>query len=152
MDPGRLRGTDYLVGVLAAALLGTLFLDWYALPGGATVDAFAAYGATDIVLALFAAMGIGLVAVTLTQQSPAVPVAWGSLTALVSVFAFGFMAVAALGTPEEGWTREVGPVLGSALTVALTAAVWAGMRSERPGPAFARSSRAEVEKLPTPQP
>ncbi|MEX2197106.1 MAG: hypothetical protein WD844_17680 [Thermoleophilaceae bacterium] len=152
MDLGRLRGTDYVVGVLAAALLGSLFLDWYETPTGSTLSAFDAYGATDIVLALFAVMALALVGLTATQRTSAVPVAWGALSAGVSLVVLPFVVVAALSVPEDGYTRGVGPVLGLALTLALIGAVWSTLRSERPGPAFARTSRAEVEKLPAPRP
>ena len=164
MDLGRLRGTDYVVGVLAAALLGSLFLDWYhgevvailgpgeSTPASPTLNAFEAYTVTDIVLALFAVMALGIVFLTATQRTSAVPVAWTALTCAVSLVATGFMAVAALTVPEDGLVREVGPVLGLALTLGLTGAVWATARSERPGPAFARSPRAEVETLHPPQP
>lgn len=169
MDLGRLRGTDYVVGALAAALLASLFLAWYeplegalfdatrggegvAVATGASLNAWEAYAATDVVLALFAAMGLALVAATATQRTAAVAVALGSLTAAVSLFATGFMVVAALTVPGEGLVREIGPVLGLALTLALAGAVWSTLRSERPGPALARSPRAEVETLPTPEP
>lgn len=175
MDLGRLRGTDYVVGVLAAALLGTLFLPWFeppfsgayfdgsisdpliifgdvTVPPGESLNAFEAYTVTDIVLALFAVMALGIVFFTATQRTSAMPVAWTALTASVSLIATGFMAVAALTVPEDGLVREVGPVLGLALTLGLTGAVWSTMRSERPGPALARSPRAEVETLHPPQP
>lgn len=153
MDLGRLRGTDYVVGVLALALLGSLFLDWYEpRDGGPALDAWAAYGATDVVLAAFAVMALGIVVVTVTQRSPAIPIAWTSLTALLAVVATGFMVVAALNVPDEGLVREAGPAVGLALTLALAGAVWSAMRNERPGPSIARSSRNDPETLPTPQP
>lgn len=169
MDLGRLRGTDYVVGVLAAALLGSLFLDWFSqqegayfgiAPGrtdvvaaaGPSLSAFEAYTVTDVVLALFALMALGIVFLTATQRTSAVAVAWTALTAAVSLIATGFMVVAGLTVPDDGLVREVGPVLGLALTLALTGAVWSTMRSERPGPALARSPRAEVETLHPPQP
>ena len=152
MDLGRLRGTDYVVGVLAAALLGSLFLDWYESPAGATLNAFEAFSATDIVLALFAVMALGIVFLTATQRTSAVPVAWSALTAAASLIALPFLAVAALTVPGDGYTRGIGPVLAVALTLGLTGAVWSTMRSERPGPALARSPRAVVETLHPPQP
>lgn len=172
MDLGRLRGTDYVVAVLAAALLGTLFLPWYEIGftanevptddgftgygvftiGDQVLNAWQSYAVTDVVLALFAVMALGIVFLTASQRTSAVPVAWSALTAAVSLVATGFMLVAALTVPEDGLVREVGPVLGLALTLGLTGAVWSTMRSERPGPALARNPRAEVETLPTPQP
>lgn len=154
MDLGRLRGTDYVVAVLAAALLATLFLPWFELAeiSTQTLNAFEAYAVTDIALALFAVMALGIVFLTATQRTSAVAVAWTALTSAVSLIAAGFMAVAALTVPEDGLVREIGPVLGLALTLGLTGAVWSTMRSERPGPALARSPRAEVETLHPPQP
>lgn len=154
MNFRRLRGTDYVVGVLAAALLGTLFLPWFegAEISTQTLNAFEAYALTDIVLLLFAVMSLGIVALTVTQRTSAVPIAWTALTCSVSLIATGFMAVAALTVPEDGLVRDVGPVLGLALTLGLTGAVWSTARSERPGPALARSPRADVETLHPPQP
>ena len=152
MDLGRLRGTDYVVGVLAAALLGSLFLDWFESPAGTTLNAFEAFSATDVVLALLGLMALGIVGLTAAQRTSAVPVAWTALTAAVSLIALPFIFVAALTVPDDGYTRGIGPVLGVAFTLGLTGAVWSTMRSERPGPALARSPRAEVETLPTPQP
>lgn len=154
MDLGRLRGTDYVVGVLAVALLGSLFLDWYEprLGGDASLSAWEAYAVTDVVLAAFAVMALGIVVLSATQRTSAVPIAWTSITTLASLVAVGFAVVAALTVPEDALVREVGPAVGLALTLGLAGAVWSTMRSERPGPAVARSPRSDVETLPTPQP
>jgi hypothetical protein len=154
MDLGRLRGTDWVVGALGLALFGSLFLDWYAPRSGdgPALDAWAAFGVTDVVLSAFAVMAVAIVPLTATQRSAAIPVAWTSLTALLAVVALGFALAAALGVPGERLAREAGPAVGLALTVALAAAVWASMRNEVPGPSLYRSGRNKPETLPTPQP
>lgn len=179
MDLGRLRSTEWVLGALGVALLGVMFLDWYeaafspaqleqALPddtfvsGGIfgpadpSLNAWQAFAVTDIVLAVAATLAIAVAVVTATQQTSAVPMALTSLTGLLTLIASIFVTIRVLTVPEDGYVREVGPMLGLPLILGLTLAAWFAMRNERPGHgAHARGARAriaEIETIPAPEP
>ena len=168
MDLGRLRSTEWILGAFGVALLGVMWLDWYAYgfyaqvgqsDGTAVaiepVNAWEAFAVTDIVLAGAAILAIAVAVVTATQRTQAIPVALESLTALLTLIAsiFGFVRV--LSLPGGVLFREVGPMLGLPLILGLTLAAWFGIRNERPGHgAHARDARAHVaniETIPAPE-
>lgn len=180
MDLGRLRSTEWILGALGAALLGVMFLDWYepgitaddlsGLPlspdlqsGGlfaygidsGAVNAWEAFAVTDIVLAAAAVLAVAVAVVTATQRTPAVPVALGSLTGLLTLVASIFVFIRVLTVPGEGYVREIGPMLGLPLILGLAVAAWFSIRNERPGHgAYARGARehiAQIETIPAPE-
>ena len=173
MDLGRLRSTEWISGVLSVALVGVMFLDWYESGlsrssferafgedpvaigfGVQALNAWEAFAVTDIVLAAAAILGILTFVVTATQQTPAIPVAVQSLTALLTTLASVFVFIRVLSVPEEGLVRDVGPTLGLALTLGITLSAWFGIHNERPGHGgFARKARdriGDIETLPAP--
>lgn len=150
-----MRSTEWVAAALAAALLGTMFLDWYSGEGRAvSLNAFEAFSAVDVLMLLAVAMVFVLVILTLSMQTPAVPVAWASLTAIVATVGSIVLFIRLLSVPGEGLVREIGPTLGLSLMLALTAAIWSGLRNERPGhgahAARARARIADIETLPAP--
>ena len=168
MDLGRLRSTEWILGAFGVALLGVMWLDWYAYgvyaPIGENdgtavaiepVNAWEAFAVTDIVLATAAILAIAVAVVTATQKTPAIPVALETLTGLLTLIASIFVFIRVLSVPEEGLVRGVGPMLGLPLILGLTLAAWFGMRNERPGHGThareARARVAEIETLPAPE-
>lgn len=181
MDLGRLRSTEWILGAFGVALLGVMFLDWYRFTftegayfnrsdgafapdvssGGAfligedKLNAWQAFGVTDIVLAAAAILAIAVAVVTATQRTQAIPVALESLTALLTLIASVFVFIRVLSVPGDGLVREIGPVLGLPLILGLTLAAWFGVRNERPGHgAHARDARehvAQIETIPAPE-
>jgi hypothetical protein len=147
MELKRVRLGEWIAGASAVALLGFMFLGWFGaepkeardavVSGKAEQTAWEAFGVLDIVLALTAAMGIALVVVTATQRTPALPIAFVSVTALVALVATVWLAIRAAAPPApEGsnleTTRETGLWLGLLACAGIAAGALAGMRDESP--------------------
>ena len=148
MDLGRVRVGEWIAGASALALLVFMFLAWYGadpkragdapVTGKAEQTAWEAFAVLDIVLALAAAMAIALVVVTATQRTPAIPIAFVSLTALIALVATVWLAIRVAAPPgPEGTnletTREPALWLGLLASLGITAGAFAGMRDESPG-------------------
>lgn len=154
MDLGRLRSTEWIAGALSAALIGAMFVDWYESREATTaLNAWEAFDATDVAMAVAAGMGLMLFVLTATQQTAALPIAWAALTALAAPIASVFVVVRVFNVPDvEGvaLVRSLGPALGLPLILGLSLAVWFGLRNERPGHgAFGRAARQRVVEVET---
>jgi hypothetical protein len=88
----RLRPADVLAGAGGVVLLGSLFLHWYGFAGAGgpihPLTAWQAFSAIDILLALIAALAIGVPITSAVARSPAKPVAFALGTSVG-----GFLAV-----------------------------------------------------------
>jgi hypothetical protein len=122
-----------LVVLLGAALIGVaLALRWYETPAG-SLDAWETFGAAVALLIVAGVAGLALVATTLLERSPAVPVAaavWATVLGLAGSVAALVRLIerphGATGLCAGAWVG-----LGGALLVALGA--WQAMRDERKG-------------------
>lgn len=143
MDPRRLRIGEWLTGVGGAALLVTLFLDWF---GGRS--AWQAFSVADGLLALAAAMALATAAMAAAHNAPAVSLALASLVALVGLAATIVVVVRAIAPPDD-LARAAGLWAGLASCALTTAGAFLAMRDER----FPRAARVEVpvETLPPPE-
>jgi hypothetical protein len=139
----RLRDGEWLAGAGGAALLASLFLDWY---GHRT--AWQALAVVDVLLALLALVPLALVVAQATRRSPAVPVALSVLTALAGALAVVLIAFRLIDLPGAAVQVHGGAwfALGAALLVAVGG--WRSLRAERiPGVPV-----PVVEALPAPPP
>jgi hypothetical protein len=162
MDLRRVRLGEWIAGASAVALLALMFLEWFGaepkeatreaiVSGKADQSAWQAFGVLDIVLALTAVMAIALVVVTATQRTPAVPIAFVSVTAFVAIAVTVWLAIRAAAPPApEGsnleTTRKSGLWLGLAACAGIAAGALAGMRDESPG--FREPSPWEAPERP----
>ena len=131
MDTKRLRVGDWLTGAAGAAVLASLWLDWFQVDVG--VSAWDAFAVTDVVLALAGILGIGMLVLAATNDSPAKPVAAGVLTLAFS--AIGVLLVlyrVALNEPGPNAVVgiEKGGYVGALLAIGLFAAALDAVRDE----------------------
>jgi uncharacterized membrane protein HdeD (DUF308 family) len=155
MDLRRLRAGEWIAALGGAALVVSLFLDWYA-----DLTGWEALAVNDVVLGVIGSAAICLLLVTAAQRVPAVPVAFDALTVLAGIVATVLVTVRVLWPPGAAEDRE--PALWLALAGALSIVVgaWLAMRDDRrsrPGKPTDATGRPvpalrEVEPIPPPQP
>jgi hypothetical protein len=131
IDFRRLRPAELLALGMGVLLAVSLFLPWYQLPGGRE-DAWSALTVAEVPAALAALVAIALVAATLVQRSPALPVAlavWTTALGLVSVLV---LAVRTAVLPGMATDRCYGLWLALAASIGVVLAGCLSMRDERP--------------------
>jgi prepilin signal peptidase PulO-like enzyme (type II secretory pathway) len=142
---GGLRGGDVTAGLAGAALLASLFLDWYS-----GLSAWEAFSVLDAVLALLALVPFGLVATQATRDSPSLPVFLSVLTTVAGLLAALLILYRIVNQPgpNDVVVVHLGAWAGFSAAAVLTAGGWWSMRDESmPGvPA------PPVEDLPAPAP
>jgi hypothetical protein len=142
---GRLRGGDVTAGLAGAALLASLFLDWYS-----GLSAWQALSVLDVVLALIALVPFGLVANQATRDRPSLPIFFSVLSTVVGLLAVLLILYRIVNQPgpNDAVDVHVGAWAGFAAAAVLIAGGWWSMRDESmPGvPA------PPVEDLPAPAP
>lgn len=158
---GRVRASDWISGIVGAALLGSTFVHWYGVRAAhRAADAWQAFAAVDVLIAIAGAMAVGTVVVALAQRTLAIPTAWTSLTTIAAVVAAVLVAVRTLVLPSATSvagtarsapvSREAGVWIGLGLALALAAAAWRAMADwQIPKPLRVRPP---VERLPAPAP
>lgn len=158
MDLRRVRVGEWIAAVGGVVLLASLFLPWYEGPGGSSVTGFEALAVIDVVLAIAALLGIGLLFLTASQPTPAVPLALNGLIALMGTIAAVLALIRVLALPDAAEARDIGVWLGLAGALGVGIGGWVAMRDERlsrPGRPTDVSGRPvpeqrEVEVLPEP--
>ena len=178
MDLRRLRVGEVIAALSGLVLAVSLFLPWYEqtrvepsvrAPAGETATSFTAWQAfsvIDVLLALGAVLGIGLLVVTAMQRTPSIPIASDALLTIVgSVIAL--VAVArVLNLPGDVHSdsslidagREPAAWLGLLAAIGIPVGSLVAMRDERRSdparPTDATGapipSRPEIERLPAP--
>jgi hypothetical protein len=126
----RLRGGELLALAGSAAVAASLALPWYSSPTG-DLGAWKTFGPAVALLIVAALLGVALALVTLTERTPALPVAtavWSTLFGLVAVVA---AAVRLLESPDGASSPRVGAWLALAGALALAIGSWQSMRDER---------------------
>jgi hypothetical protein len=144
VELSRLRQGDLVAGVGAVALLIVMFLDWYGAGGSATfqgrdirislgLNAWEAFSVTDLILALAALAGIGLVVLTASRRSPALPVAASVLTSTLGALAtlLVFYRILNQPGPNEFFEVELGAFLGFLCVLAVAVGGFRSMRDEQ---------------------
>lgn len=130
-DPRRMRPAE-LAALIAAVLLAVaLFEPWFEL-SGVRHDAWTAVTATAVLGALSAAGGLSLVAATVLQRSPSVPLAVAVFTAVLALISTVLIAVGAASPPALETARCFGLWLGLAGSLGVLLSAWFSVRDERP--------------------
>jgi len=148
MDLRRLRHGEWIAGTAGAALLVSLFLDWYSSDGGGSANAWESFTVTDVVFAVAALAGISLAVAAATQRSPAVPQTISALTVPVALVAAVLVLIHTLSLPDGASGRELGLYLGLAGAFGVLVGAWRSMGDQ----SFPREARPEVEVTPLPAP
>jgi len=178
MDLRRLRIGELVAGASGAVLAASLFLPWYEqtrvnpsarAPAEETSTAFTAWEAfavIDVLLAIGAILGVGLLVVTATQRTASIPIAADALLTIVGSM-LALVAVArVLNLPSDVDSgssivdagREPAAWLGLLAAIGVPLGATLAMRDERLSdparPTDATgvpiAARPEVERLPAP--
>lgn len=146
----RVRGWDWVVGVLGVGLIALLSVDWYELPQG-TASGFDSFALTDLLLGLLGVLAVMVVVVTAGASRPAVPLPVLVLTVTLSVLMTLVVVVRLVNPPGRNAdaSLQAGAWLGLVCVLALVLASYRALRDERapgvqPGP--------EPERQPVPAP
>ena len=131
VDWRRMRPAEALAGGAGVLLAISLFLPWYEF-AGVREDAWNALTVTEIPAALAAISALTLVAVTVTQRSPAIPLAVAVATTVVALIALIVLAVRAGSLPSGAGERCYGLWLGLGGTALVLLAALLSLRDERP--------------------
>lgn len=131
IDFRRLRPAELLAAAAGSALAVSLFLPWYQFPAGRE-DAWNSLTVAEVPPALAAIVALTLVLATLTQRSPALPVALAVWTTASGLLAVVVVAIRTAALPGMAADRCYGLwiALGSAVCVLLAGCL--SMRDERP--------------------
>jgi hypothetical protein len=124
----RLGETAALVGALCIAV--ALTLPWYENLEG-KLSAWSTFGPAVVLLMLTALGGLGLALATVTERSPAFPVAaavWSTLFGILGVVA---AVVRVLERPDNATTLCAGAWLALAGALLVAGGSWQSMRDER---------------------
>lgn len=163
MDLRRLRVGEGIAGLSGLVLAVVLFLPWYDA-GAATVSAWEAYAVVDVLLAIAAVLGIGLLVLTATHPSVSITIAADALITIVATVIALVVVVRVLNlpggvesAPDAG--RAAFAWLGLVATVGVAVGAAVAMRDERPSkpghPTDATgvpvAAPAEIERLPAPR-
>lgn len=137
-DRGGIASRRLRLGELLA-LLGAVCvmvaiaaLRWYETPGG-SLSAWETFGPAIVLLALAAVLALVLTVATLTERSPALPVAaavWTTTLGLVAVVA---AIVRVLERPHAATGLCAGAWLALAGALAILLGAWQSMRDDRTG-------------------
>jgi len=110
----RLRLGEALAGISAIVLIVMLFLPWYDAPtlaSGARTGGWGALGVwISVLLAITAAIGVGLAVTTVVRRSPAVPVALGVLTWVLGSIAWIVLVIRLSHEPGLGLDLDAAQV------------------------------------------
>jgi hypothetical protein len=149
MDLRRLRAGEWLAALSGVALLVSLFLPWYGAGEQDEASGWQALAAVDIALALVAAFGVSLLAITASQRVPAVPIALSAIVTLVGLIGVVLVLIRLANIPGGFDGRELGVWLGLLAAIGMVAGAALAMRDERLSP---EGSHTDLTGRPTPAP
>jgi prepilin signal peptidase PulO-like enzyme (type II secretory pathway) len=128
----RLRLGELMALVGALCVIVALTLPWYEDLEG-KLSAWGTFGPAVVLLMLAALAALGLVLVTVTERSPALPVAasvWGTLFGLIGLIA---AVVRVFERPHNAISLCAGAWLALAGAVLILVGSWQSIRDERTG-------------------
>jgi prepilin signal peptidase PulO-like enzyme (type II secretory pathway) len=126
----RIRLGELLAATGAVCLIVALTLPWYENAAG-KLDAWSTFGPAVVLLMLAAIAALVLLLTTVTERTPALPVAaavWGVLFGLIAVVA---AIVRVLERPDHATSLCAGAWLALVGAVAVFAGSWQSIRDER---------------------
>ena len=131
IDWRRMRPAEVLAAAAGLLLGVSLFLPWFEF-AGVRENAWQSLTVAEIPAALAAVAALVLVAATVTQRSPAVPLAVAVVTVVLSLLSLVVVAVRAAVLPAGATERCYGLWLGLAGSLAVLVAAILSLRDERP--------------------
>jgi prepilin signal peptidase PulO-like enzyme (type II secretory pathway) len=126
----RLRLGELLATAGAACLIISLTLPWYENAEG-KLDAWSTFGPAVVLLILAAIAALALLLATITERTPALPVAaavWGVLFGLIAVVA---ALVRVIERPDHATSLCAGTWLALVGAVMILLGAWQSIRDER---------------------
>jgi hypothetical protein len=135
MDLRRLRAGEWLLALSGAALLVSLFLDWYA-SGPSGVSGWEAFTVIDGILAVVAVIALAGVVLAATQPTPALSISVEALTVLFGLLAAVLALIRVLDKPDlpPGYDLAVGAWVGLVGALGVFGAALIAIRDERLDP------------------
>jgi hypothetical protein len=145
VDLRRARIWEWLAGLFGVAVALSTILPWFGCargqaggecPVGGSLTAWEAFAVTDVVLTIAGLGGIAALVLTVTQRTPALPLAVASIGAVVALVAATLAAVAVVAGPAAlvvgtDAERLVGSWIGAPSAVGLVVATLGAIRDER---------------------
>jgi hypothetical protein len=141
----RLRLGELLATAGAVCLIISLTLPWYENAEG-KLGAWSTFGPAVVLLMLAAIAALALLLATITERTPALPVAaavWGVLFGLIAVAA---ALVRALERPDHATSLCAGTWLALVGAVMILLGAWQSIRDERTS--RYQPARPEARRLP----
>lgn len=145
MSLRRLRLGELLATAGAVCLIISLTLPWYENAEG-KLSAWSTFGPAVVLLMLAAIAALALLLATITERTPALPVAaavWGVLFGLIAVVA---ALVRVLERPDHATSLCAGTWLALVGAVAILLGAWQSIRDERTS--RYQPARPEARRLP----
>ncbi len=131
VDLRRMRPAELLALPAAGLLAVALFLPWFEV-AGSRESAWHAVAVAAVFAALAALGALALAAATVTQRSPALPLACAVATTILAAISTVLIAVFAAVAPNGADGRCYGLWLGLAGSLGVLWAAWRSLRDERP--------------------
>ena len=131
MSLKRIRLGELLALAGAACVIVSLFEPWYQGAAG-RLDAWDTFGPAVVLLLAAASAALGLLFSTVTERSPALPVAAAVCCVLLGLLAVVAAVVRVLERPDHATSLCAGAWLALAGAVAILAGAWQSLRDERP--------------------
>jgi hypothetical protein len=127
---GRLRLGELLATAGAICLIVALTLPWYENAGG-NLGAWSTFGPAVVLLMLAAIAALALFLATITERTPALPVAAGVWSVLFGLIAVVAAIVRVLERPDHATSLCAGAWLALVGAVAVLLGSWQSIRDER---------------------
>ena len=127
-----------------------MFAPWYGAPGHRDASDWQALSVVDIFLAISAACGLAIFAITASQRTVAMPQAFTSLTFLPTFVGAVLAVYRTIALPGAATTRDAALWVGLVAALGLLVASWKSMTDERHPPVM--RPQIEITRLPAPTP
>jgi hypothetical protein len=157
MDLRRLRAGEWLLALSGAALIVSLFLNWYER-GPTGLSGWEAFTVIDGILAVVGVIALVAVVLTASQPTPALSISLESLTVLFGLLATVLALIRVLDQPDlaPGYDLAAGAFIGLAGAVGVFASALVAIRDERLDPSTDLTGRPvasqpEIEVVSTPR-
>jgi prepilin signal peptidase PulO-like enzyme (type II secretory pathway) len=132
MSLKRIRLGELIALIGAACVIVALTLPWYETLEG-KLDAWSTFGPAVVLLMLGALAALVLAVATMTERSPALPVAAAVWSTLFGILAATAAVVRVLERPDNAVSLCAGAWLALAGAVLVLVGSWQAMRDERTG-------------------
>ncbi len=130
MKLSRLRSGELLAAAGAIALAILTFLPWYRSRTG-SLTAWDALGVTDVLIVAAVATAATLAVATVTERTPALPVASAIWTTVASLLAVLGILIGLVHLPDHAVGLRAAGWLGLVAALAILAGGWQSLRDER---------------------